>query len=223
MLWRALRAQQVADRAIHRHRIARRLDGAEREVAVGVGGEGAAQVHVGLRGVLVLVEAFRRCVPDVDLASATRLAVAVAHPGIDEQRPPGVGERTIDAPFSICGESSRQNGPSRLAVVSALPSPLLSRHTSAETPSEPAASTTSLCDSFVRWPSRAITCAGLAELVFAQARVAHEVVQVAHAGQQDLAHARIGRAGRLGQHGCRDVAFGGNEHVAPGMVCGCRW
>src|SRR6185295_15925474 len=30
---------------------------------------------------------------------------------------PGVGERTIEPPFSVRGESSRQNGPSRFAVV----------------------------------------------------------------------------------------------------------
>ena len=31
---------------------------------------------------------------------------------------PGVGERTIEAPLSVRGEFIRQNGPSRLAVVS---------------------------------------------------------------------------------------------------------
>jgi hypothetical protein len=34
---------------------------------------------------------------------------------------PGVGERTIEAPFSVFGACSRQNGPSRFAVVSAAP------------------------------------------------------------------------------------------------------
>jgi hypothetical protein len=51
---------------------------------------------------------------------------------------PGVGERMIEPPFSVRGESSRQNGPSRFAVVSVWPLlPLLSRHTRVETPSEP--------------------------------------------------------------------------------------
>jgi hypothetical protein len=70
---------------------------------------------------------------------------------------PGVGERTIDPPLAVRGESLRQNGPIRLAVVSVRPrSPLLSRHTSDDTPSEPAPSTTSLCDSVVSWPSFAM-------------------------------------------------------------------
>ena len=55
-----LRAQQVAGRSVDRDRIARRLDAAECDVAVGIGGELAAQVHVGLHRVLVLVETFGR-------------------------------------------------------------------------------------------------------------------------------------------------------------------
>src|SRR5256885_3127355 len=70
---------------------------------------------------------------------------------------PGVGERTMEPPFSVGGESMRQNGPIRLAVVSVWPlSPLLSRQTRAETPSEPAMSTTSLCEAVVSCPSRAM-------------------------------------------------------------------
>jgi hypothetical protein len=70
---------------------------------------------------------------------------------------PGVGERTIDAPFSSRGEPARQNGPIRFAVVSCSPSsPLFCRQTSDDTPSEPAISTTSLCDSVLSWPSVAM-------------------------------------------------------------------
>ena len=69
---------------------------------------------------------------------------------------PGVGERTIEPPFSVRGEFMRQNGPSRLAVVSVWPLlPLLSRQISAEKPSEPDISTTSLCLASVFWPSLA--------------------------------------------------------------------
>ena len=58
------------------------------------------------------------------------------------------------APFGVCGASGRQNGPSRLASVSVSPLlPLLSRHTSAEKPSEPEISTASLWLSVVFWPS----------------------------------------------------------------------
>ena len=59
----------------------------------------------------------------------------------------------IEPPFSVRGESSRQNGPSRFAVVSVAPFlPLLSRHTKVDTPSEPDASTASLWNEFELWP-----------------------------------------------------------------------
>src|SRR5262252_5630951 len=67
---------------------------------------------------------------------------------------PGVGERMSEAPFGMCGASGRQNGPSRLAVVSVAPRlPLLSRQISVEKPSEPDISTASLWLSVVFWPS----------------------------------------------------------------------
>src|SRR3954454_3657747 len=66
---------------------------------------------------------------------------------------PGVGERTIEPPFSVRGESSRQNGPSRFAVVSVAPFlPLLRRHTKVDTPSEPDISTASLWNELELWP-----------------------------------------------------------------------
>ena len=66
---------------------------------------------------------------------------------------PGVGERMIEPPFEVTGESSRQNGPSRFAVVSVAPFlPLLSRQTSVETPSEPDISTASLWKALELWP-----------------------------------------------------------------------
>src|SRR5262245_43164828 len=68
---------------------------------------------------------------------------------------PGVGERTIEPPFSVRGEFMRQNGPSKLAVVSVCPLlPLLRRQISVENPSDPDISTTSLCLSSVFCPSR---------------------------------------------------------------------
>ena len=48
-------------------------------MALRVGHEFAAQVHVGLLGILLLVEAFRRGMPDVDLGACDRLAVLIAH------------------------------------------------------------------------------------------------------------------------------------------------
>ena len=75
-----------------------------------------------------------------------------------EDSSPGVGERTIEPPFSVRGESRRQNGPSRFAVVSVWPLlPLLSRQTSVETPREPASRRASLWLSVVCRPT-AMTC-----------------------------------------------------------------
>src|SRR4029079_6487784 len=73
--------------------------------------------------------------------------------GLRNNPGPGVGERMIEPPFSVRGESSRQNGPSRFAVVSVAPFlPLLSRQTRVETPSEPDISTASLWKAFELWP-----------------------------------------------------------------------
>ena len=59
----------------------------------------------------------------------------------------------IEPPLGVRGEFSRQNGPSSDCEVSVLPwSPLLSRQTSEETPSEPAISTVSLWVSVVSLP-----------------------------------------------------------------------
>src|SRR2546422_8908196 len=51
-----LGTQQRAGRPVGRHRIARGLDAAEAEGAVRVGGKPAAQVHLRLRRILVLVQ-----------------------------------------------------------------------------------------------------------------------------------------------------------------------
>ena len=67
---------------------------------------------------------------------------------------PGVGLRKMDAPLAVGGEFSRQNGPSRLWVESAA---WFCRQTRLDTPSEPAISTTSLCESWLSWPIRAMS------------------------------------------------------------------
>src|SRR4051812_4379025 len=78
-------------------------------------------------------------------ASATSLPLRSRTQMLQNSSGPGVGERTIEPPLSVRGESKRQNGPSRFAVVSVAPLlPLLSRQTRVETPSEPDISTASL-------------------------------------------------------------------------------
>src|SRR5262249_60820255 len=56
----ALRAQELAGRPVNGDRIAGGLDAAEADATVRVGEKFAAQVHVGLHRVLVLVKAFGR-------------------------------------------------------------------------------------------------------------------------------------------------------------------
>ena len=82
----AVRAQQFAGRSADRDRVTGRLDALERDVAALVGEELAAQVHVRLPGVLVLIEALGRGLPDVDLGALDRRAGAVAEPGLHQQR-----------------------------------------------------------------------------------------------------------------------------------------
>ena len=178
-------------------------------MAVLVGGELAAQVHVGLHRVLVLVEAFGRGMPDVDFGARDRLAALVLEPGIDEQRRPGVGERTIEPPFGVTGECMRQNGPSRLASVSAWPlSPLLSRQIELRE-AERARDQHRLVVGLVGMlAERDDVGHRLAEFLLGQLHLAREVVQVAHEGRHDLAEARVGRALQLRQHRFGDVLLG---------------
>src|SRR5215510_8403719 len=67
-----LLAQQLADRSVDRNGIAGGFHAAKGEMAVRIGDELSAQVHVGLHRVLVLVKAFRRGVPHVDLGAGDR-------------------------------------------------------------------------------------------------------------------------------------------------------
>jgi hypothetical protein len=89
------RGQQVADRAVDRDGVTRGLDAAEGEPAVRVGQEPAPQVPFGLLGVLVLVQADRRGVPDVHLGPGHRPSVGVDHRAGEEERRP-LGGRADD-------------------------------------------------------------------------------------------------------------------------------
>src|SRR5690242_14210967 len=82
----AERAQQFADWAVDRNWITGRLDAAEADMTVRVGGELAAQIHVGLNRILVFVKTFRRGLPDIDLGTGNWFPVHVVKPGIDKER-----------------------------------------------------------------------------------------------------------------------------------------
>src|SRR6202034_560901 len=61
---------------------------AEVDAALRVGRELAAQVHVGLRRILIFVETLGRGLPDVDLDALDRRATDIVVQGIAEQRRP---------------------------------------------------------------------------------------------------------------------------------------
>ncbi|MNN08741.1 hypothetical protein D3C81_1216030 [compost metagenome] len=84
-----LRGQQRAHRAIGRHRVAGGTHRAEAIAAVRIGMEAAAQVAVGLRRVLVVVQADRRSLPHLDQRAGQRRAVGAAHGAADQQRQAG--------------------------------------------------------------------------------------------------------------------------------------
>src|SRR5262249_61653450 len=81
-----LRAQQHAGGAVDRYRVSGRLHAAEAERPVDLGRELAAQGHLGLRGVLVLVETDRRRGPDIALGPPDPGASLVADPALEEER-----------------------------------------------------------------------------------------------------------------------------------------
>ena len=56
----ALCAQEIAGRSVDGDRITGRLDASKADATVGVGEKLAAQVHVGLNRILVLIKAFGR-------------------------------------------------------------------------------------------------------------------------------------------------------------------
>ncbi len=215
----ALGAQEIAGRAIDRDRIAGRLHAAKTDVAFSVGEELAAQVHVGLHRVLVLVEAFRRRMPDVDLGAGDRIAFAVAEPGVDEhhrprrrrahdraavrrrrrmhtpERPEHVLVGLGGAAVAVVDEADQRGEAERSrhqrGLVVRLAAVLADRHHVGE---------------------------GGLEFFFRQLHLAHEVVQMPHEGGHDLAEARIARALQFREDRGGDVLLGLDDHAICSVV-----
>src|SRR4029079_4940779 len=82
------RTHEIADRTVHGYRVAGRLHASKTEMTAGVGSELSAQVHRRLLGVLLLVEALRRGVPDVDFSIGNRFSGLIFDQAIDEQSSP---------------------------------------------------------------------------------------------------------------------------------------
>ena len=81
-----LSLQKPSDHAVGWNWIANHLDGGEPESAILIRREFAAQIYVGLFGVLVLVEADWRGMPDIDFSARDRLARPINDARADEQR-----------------------------------------------------------------------------------------------------------------------------------------
>ena len=94
-------------------------------------------------------------------------------------------------------------------------SPLFSRQTSDETPSEPAISTISLWVSLVELAHLVQDRGGVAELGLGQPHLAHEAVQVAHQRDHDLAQARIGGPLHDLDDGVRQLLLTLDDHSLP--------
>jgi hypothetical protein len=210
-LCRPCRPQQVADRPVHRHRIARGLDRAELEAPGGIGDEAAAQVHVGLRRILVLVEAFGARVPDVDLGAFDRPPFAVDHLGAHEHRIAG-RRRAHDR---VAARRRRRAAAPERAEQVRRAAGLVVHQADERREAERAGAEHHL----VVRRRRHLPGAGdrrdeAEQLGLAELHLARERVQVAHRGEQQLALARVGRAPGLGEHGGGDVVCARGDHAA---------
>src|SRR6185437_4519810 len=76
--------QQITDGTFDWDRIAGWLYAAETEMTMTIGHELAAQIHVGLLRVLLLVETFRRRMPNIDFGAGNRIAFGVLHPAVHD-------------------------------------------------------------------------------------------------------------------------------------------
>jgi len=99
-----LGAQQFPHWPVRWHGVAGGLDGAEPERPVLIRIKPSPQVHVRLVGVLVLVKAGRRRMPDIDLDPLDRWPSGSVTLRFAKSSGPDVGERTMLPPFGVSGE-----------------------------------------------------------------------------------------------------------------------
>ena len=196
MLCRPCARKQRPHRPVHRHRIAHRLDRAEGD---------APRRH---RSRTCRADSYR---PGPDPGSRRnprgwRARHQPRHPAPvrrpRRRRKPRrrsarrtVGERTIESPLAHRGECMRQKGPIRLAVVprSSLPGSDVVQQADQRRESERARRQHDLVVRRIRrLAGRGNDAADLLELELAQARFAHEGVQVPHGQREQLAKARVG-------------------------------
>ncbi|MNL17448.1 hypothetical protein D3C87_1385430 [compost metagenome] len=85
----ALSLEHASDNAIDGDGITNHLDCLEPETSLPVRREFAAQVHLRLIRILVLIKTDRGCVPDVDFGTRYRIAFAIDDTSMDEKRRTG--------------------------------------------------------------------------------------------------------------------------------------
>ena len=113
------RGQHVADRAVVRHRVEGGRDAAEVELALRVGTEHAAQVHV--VALLRVVQAVGAALRDVELGARHRLALRFFTVPLTTQGAPSVAFFEIVSPCWNSGACSRWKGPSTVDCVAPAP------------------------------------------------------------------------------------------------------
>src|ERR1700710_1602868 len=79
---------QLADRAVHRNGIPRRLHTAEMKPPGIIGNEPPAQIHLGLGGTLILIQPLRRRMPDIDFSLRDRSPVAIPEKTVNDKLRP---------------------------------------------------------------------------------------------------------------------------------------
>ena len=180
-----------------------------------VGEELAAQIHVGLHRILVLVKAFGRGVPDIDLGAHDRLALPVAEPRVHEHHRPRC-RRAHDR--AAVRRDRRMHAPERseqarvgfgLAVVAIVEQAHERRD------AERARDQDALVVRLVaRLAERDDVIHRGAEFLFGEFRLAHEIVDVAHERAHDFPKARVRRLREFLQHRRRDVFLSLDDHFS---------
>ncbi len=211
-----LRPQHVPCWTIDRHRIGPWLDRMEPEAPVAIGCEFAAQVHIGLRRVLVFIKARRSRLPDIHFDARKRRAARVGDTAACKKLRSWRGDRTIDPPFSVRGDFMRQKGPSNAEAVSVAPLlPLLRRQTRVDSPIA-SENKHRLVMGIVSCLADAIDeIYAILPLSFREIGFAREGVKMAHKRTHNFENALIAALRHRLQHSVGDVFLPLDDHDCP--------
>ena len=213
----SLRAQKFSDRPIDRDWITGGLHAAKCDVSLSVGEELAAQVHVGLRRILVLVETLGRRLPDVDLRARNRPSRRILEPRLDEQRRPRRRGPHDGAAIYRDRRVHAPEGPEQAGVRLGLPVVAVVEEAHERGEAERARNQHRLVVIVGRVPAELYDVAGRgAQLVLGQPHLAGEVVHMAHERRHDLPEPRVRCPFQLAQYRSGNVLLLLDDHgVAP--------